>query len=274
MTLTAAARRNGEVSSSSSTGERSFVRFEARSAAPAPRMPDVEDLRRAQRIVRSEAPRPPQRAGLAAPPSAQSASRSTALHRVTRAGNDPAIHGRPLTSKEIGMLYPLFGDALDYREVRVFNKKYTIFQSDDVAMAPDGNIYMPRESPYYADDFAEAEPWKQVLFVHEMAHVWQKQMGHNVLVEAGVLHLFCSDPYAYELEWTRTLDDYNLEQQADIIAHYFVLTRHPSSASSYESIRRPIDAYRRTLADFLNDPAYPRRREQERLEAASELASS
>ena len=49
---------------------------------------------------------------------------------------------RPLTAGEIAMASQLFGDAIDYNRVRVFNRRYLPYlQPKNCAMTPNGSIY-------------------------------------------------------------------------------------------------------------------------------------
>jgi hypothetical protein len=63
-----------------------------------------------------------------------------------------------------------------------------------------------------------AGPARAVL--HEMAHVWQHQSGINLLLRR---HPFCR--YSYKLRKDAPLSAYNIEQQAEIIRHIFLLRR-------------------------------------------------
>jgi hypothetical protein len=53
-----------------------------------------------------------------------------------------------------------------------------------------------------------------------MAHVWQHQSGINLLLRR---HPFCR--YSYKLRKDAPLSAYNIEQQAEIIRHIFLLRR-------------------------------------------------
>jgi hypothetical protein len=51
-----------------------------------------------------------------------------------------------------------------------------------------------------------------------MTHVWQHQQGINLILKR---HPFCRYDYALKPGWT--LDQYGLEQQAEIVRHIFLL---------------------------------------------------
>ncbi len=88
-------------------------------------------------------------------------------------------------------------------------------QSDNVAMAPNGDIYF-REAlyrHYFSEDFPEFKH----LFIHELTHVWQHQNGMWVRTR-GLFSNFVD--YNYSLDRKKKLSDYGMEQQASIVADY------------------------------------------------------
>jgi hypothetical protein len=87
-------------------------------------------------------------------------------------------------------------------------------------MAPMGHLHFHPRAPHYHDDFAAAPLEAQAHFIHEMTHVWQAQrLGRWYLVFAR--HPFCRYDYALKPGWPLTR--YGLEQQAEIVAHAFLL---------------------------------------------------
>lgn len=125
---------------------------------------------------------------------------------------------RPLSEAEIALSRSVFGGAIDYAKVQVFNRKWWPFQHRRVAMAPDGNLWFNPKGSLYCDDFCERPIERQGLFIHEMTHVWQHQTGINLILKR---HPFCRYDYAIKPGWT--LKDYGLEQQAEIVRHTFML---------------------------------------------------
>lgn len=89
-------------------------------------------------------------------------------------------------------------------------------------MAPCGHIHFHPENPFYHDDFAAGGPSAQGLFIHEMAHVWQAQTRGRFWLPFH-RHPFCR--YDYKLVPGWRLEDYGIEQQAEIIRHAFLLRR-------------------------------------------------
>jgi type VI secretion system secreted protein VgrG len=136
------------------------------------------------------------------------------------------IKSRPLTAGEIEMAILVFKDSIDYTSVRVHNEEYLPFgfQDDNTAMTPNGEMYFNPEK--YKEDYSkEYADWK-IWFMHEMVHVWQYQQGYRVkwnsfwvAVSGGYAG---QSAYKYDKKDTyKTLPDYNMEQQGDIIAEYY-----------------------------------------------------
>jgi hypothetical protein len=132
---------------------------------------------------------------------------------ISDTGKSRAVDaGRPLTQNEREMLIKIFANGVDYSKVRIYSHKWWVFQPDNVAMSPDGNIYYSYRNSDYSDDFAlllNQEPVefnlrKVALFVHEMVHVYQYQQGVKVvsrrLQEGG--------DYQYEISPHKDLNDY------------------------------------------------------------------
>ena len=120
-------------------------------------------------------------------------------------------------------------------------------------MAPNGSLYFHKSCCLL--DFSTGTIHARHWFLHEMVHVWQHQLGYAVRLR-GALRLGL--PYNYELAADKTLADYNMEAQGDLLADYFML-RHLRS-SVY--LRQPryassLPLYEQVLAGFLADPASP-----------------
>lgn len=132
----------------------------------------------------------------------------------------PKGKSRSLTPGEIEMARTVFGDSVDYSKVRVHNDTSNMFQGKNVTVTPNGEMYCANN---YCDDFSKGDKGH---FIHEMTHVWQYQ--NNVLtpriaaaeqwVKSGFCYTKC---YSYTLDTKKDLLDYNLEQQADMVADLF-----------------------------------------------------
>ena len=87
-------------------------------------------------------------------------------------------------------------------------------------MAPDGHLYFHPKAHIYCDDFSRMPLNRQAFFIHELTHVWQTQTrGRWYLILHR--HPFCR--YSYSLKPGAPLSAYGIEQQAEIVAHAFLL---------------------------------------------------
>lgn len=126
--------------------------------------------------------------------------------------------GRPLTANEVIEAKTVFGDRIDYSQVRVIDGKYVFTQTSNYVMSPDGNIYWPDACSGLATCNGGASLG---TFIHEMTHVMQYQHGVNVLgqgfrLQAGkFLSLGIYDPYKFTYDPSRAFSSYNIKQQGD-----------------------------------------------------------
>lgn len=160
---------------------------------------------------------------------------------------------RPLTAGETAMAASLFGGAVDYARVRIYKRRYLPLglQPLDCAMTPNGHMYFHKSRCLL--DFSCGSEHARHWFMHEMTHVWQYQLGFPVRLRGALRIGLC---YHYELAMDKTLSDYNMEAQGDVLADYYVLRHLRSSAA----MRQPAYAnnpalYEQVLAGFLADPA-------------------
>ena len=135
---------------------------------------------------------------------------------------------RLLTGGEISLGCKVFGGEIDYRRVRIFREKYVFFQPVDTTMAPDGDIWLHPKSALACgsamEDFSKASLGIRAHFIHEMTHVWQYQHGIDPIAEK-VCMFFRHGPrggYHYTLVPGKIFTDYNIEQQACIIADIYL----------------------------------------------------
>ena len=145
---------------------------------------------------------------------------------------------RPLSEGETAMASLLFGDAIDYRRVRVYNRRYMPFQPRNCAMTPNGSMYF--HPSCFLPDYARGDPPAIHWFMHEMVHVWQHQLGYPVRLR-GAFRIGLS--YGYTLHDDATLAD------------YFVLKflKKPG-AMRQQRYRDSLALFERVLAGFLRAP--------------------
>lgn len=160
---------------------------------------------------------------------------------------------RPLTAGEVGMASLLFRDAVDYARVRVFSRRYLPFglQPKNCAMTPNGSLYF--HSSCCLLDFSSGSEQARHWFLHEMVHVWQYQLGFPVRLR-GALRIGLS--YNYTLATGKTLSDYNMEAQGDLLADYFALRyRAAGAAMGAGADADKLALYEQVLAGFLSNPS-------------------
>jgi len=127
---------------------------------------------------------------------------------------------RPLTDAEHALARGMFGDAIDLHRVRLRRRKWWIFQPRHITMAPRGHIHFHPESTAWRACFASAGIGLQAHLIHELVHVWQHQHGKSLILHR---HPFCR--YDYDIRPGWTFDRYDVEQQAEIVRHVFLLRR-------------------------------------------------
>ena len=167
-------------------------------------------------------------------------------------------HERGLTQGEIEMAQLVFGDAIDYSLVRIHNHGYWMLfgmQPEDTVVAPNGEIYFPKD--LYIHDYSSGDLRNQQLFIHEMTHVWQHQLGYNVRLVRGPRP---NMSYDYVLDDVRLLHDYNMEAQGDILADYFLVafrdsqskmsnTRYRTTFGIHAQLKRVLSLFLASTSD-------------------------
>ena len=146
----------------------------------------------------------------------------------------------------------LFGDAIEYARVRVFNRRYLPYlQPKNCAMTPNGSIYFHHSC--FLDDYSQANITGQHWFMHEMVHVWQHQLGYPVRLRGAVR---IGLGYRYRLRAGATLADFNMEAQGDLLADYFVL-KHlgEPAAMRWHQNAGCLPLFEAVLDSFLANPA-------------------
>ena len=166
---------------------------------------------------------------------------------------------RHLTDGEKQMAALIFQDAIDYKKVRIYNRHWLFLPKSQIAMTPRGHIFFPKAS--YEQDFSCTSDAKKQWFIHEMAHIWQYQLGYPVLwagimqiLKGGYFRSIKGQPAAYYFDPAREplrnqLAHFNMEQQADIISFYFAYIYLHKKAYAWLS---PF--FSRVLPEFLHNP--------------------
>jgi hypothetical protein len=132
------------------------------------------------------------------------------------------MSSRALTPGEVELARGIFGESLDYGQVRLVRRRWWPFQPKGVVMAPTGNIHFHPASDKWSDDFSREPLEAQGLFIHEMTHVWQAQTRGRFYLPL-MRHPICR--YRDEYDPARPFGRYGLEQQAEIVRHAFLAER-------------------------------------------------
>lgn len=168
----------------------------------------------------------------------------------------PKGDSRPLTSGERKMARVLFKDAVDYDKVQVHNDEFLWFglQPNDTAMTPNGHIYYGKAE--FREDFSLVRNAAEIqVFIHEMVHVWQHQLGYPVMARGAnrlTLH------YEYEIHPFNTLSDYNMEQQGDLLSDYWAYMwfgPRPLVIKNKTQKNLTLAHYQKVLSSFIANPA-------------------
>ena len=167
--------------------------------------------------------------------------------------------GRPLTPGEIELARKVFRTGVDYSAVRVHDRKWWPLQPQTTAMTPNGSMYFSPDFPCFSDDFSDDSKLRfhlysaafcRRIFMHEMTHVYQHQQGIRVVSR----RLSEGGNQRYTLDPAKTLNDYSLEQQAEIVAEYFECLEYHKDLSALAPV----------LRGFLENPDFLRADEEAR----------
>ena len=122
---------------------------------------------------------------------------------------------RWLTAGEMALARSVFADEAPWAKVRMVQAPPLGFG----AMVPFGRTIIFSKWRA-AKDFAQAPPYYQGWFIHELAHVWQAARGK--VLAAAKMGALGKGAYAYSAKQGARLGDYNIERQAEIARHLFL----------------------------------------------------
>ncbi|MEM1356669.1 MAG: hypothetical protein AAGF89_00615 [Bacteroidota bacterium] len=121
---------------------------------------------------------------------------------------------RPLSMVEINLLRPIFGASIPYHLIRVDERAWI----------------GPSWSNFCYVSFFTINSWgpmSPATLVHELVHVWQYSHLGAVYIPRALAAQWSEMGYNYggigPLEWHDCLEDFNYEQQADLIEDAFRL---------------------------------------------------
>lgn len=117
-----------------------------------------------------------------------------------------------LTAEEISLAKPIFDTSLDHERIRInyggpLTRIYPALTTGNTISLPNG--------------FDRSNKNTQALFLHEMIHVWQYQ-NHGVGYLPRVLleEIAEPNPYTVHHDASKRSLDYDVEEQAEIVAEY------------------------------------------------------
>ena len=144
---------------------------------------------------------------------------------------------RGLTEGERALAAESFGPALALDRVRLLAAPWPVVR----AFVPgrwfgrDWIVWPERGLP---EDFTAAPLKQQAVLIHELVHVWQAQKGVNLLT--GKLRAGDRPAsYAYPLDDGCLWEGLNIEQQAMVVEHRFLLSRGgrvPATQAFYDRV--------------------------------------
>lgn len=174
---------------------------------------------------------------------------------------------RSLTAREITLAREVFKDSIDYSKVKIINGGLLgMPNASKNAMTPFGSIHLPSEDYNATKDFGldNVDATLKIWFIHEMTHVWQYQHGFNNAragINTGINGGYTQRSLAYEYSLAdkiKKFNEYNMEQQAEIVSHYFDATHtyqtiHNSPRLHKQNVMN-LPNLRQVLSEFLVNP--------------------
>ncbi|EKD33200.1 MAG: hypothetical protein ACD_76C00069G0004 [uncultured bacterium] len=128
----------------------------------------------------------------------------------------PAFVGtRPLTETEQKLAERIFEQSLDYNNIQIntggpLTWIYPAVTTGNTISFPKGN-------------YNQTDKKSQALLLHELTHVWQYQnYGWGYLPRAVFEEISQSDAYVIHFDESKSFRDYDIEEQAEIVAEYFL----------------------------------------------------
>jgi len=139
---------------------------------------------------------------------------------------------RPLTDGEMALLLPIFNDKVDYGKIDIRSGVGLDIRTwgpiaTNNAVTLGNTIRFP--SSGYQEDFSQANTSSQAWLVHEVGHIYQYQNYPEYSWIKAAAEGLRSDTYKYSLIEGKTFGSYRYEQQAEILADYFIALQKSSS---------------------------------------------
>ena len=141
----------------------------------------------------------------------------------TMTGLEPA--GRELTSDEIATLRQVYGDSIDYSQVRIKEGNSGLFSLFGRPFTQGDTIYIPKGSLPLSPD----------VLVHEMGHVWQFQHGGTDYMSEALWAQNFGEGYDFSkgIDEGKSFSELNPEQQAELMQQAYLAGFFDPTSSSY-----------------------------------------
>ncbi len=112
-------------------------------------------------------------------------------------------------------------------KVKVFNRPFKLFKQT-IAMAPFGNVYWIGADGRvpWSEDFSTGDPVVFQVLIHELMHVYQYRTWNWSPIKMILKALAARGDYIYcPLMSGQSISGYNMEEQAELVADRFALSR-------------------------------------------------
>jgi hypothetical protein len=165
---------------------------------------------------------------------------------------------RSLTSGEVALLRTVFYETLPYDSQEI--------DTNDSNRGGVGNSITYSGTPYYSNtiwcpDFTAASTDAQWTFIHEFGHVWQSRYGTPPIIGflANLYNFGITDgnqyaqyTYDYSLRASNDFNDYNIEQQASIIADYWAVSNSLAAQHCINPVPPQVSDYAGFISQVRN----------------------
>jgi hypothetical protein len=129
-------------------------------------------------------------------------------------------NARALSKSEVELATPIFGKSIDYSRVRIVTSGFLEYRTvaNSIRVGKNFNV-------------ADRDMAKK--FIHEMTHVWQYQHGGTAYMSVALQTQVSASrkkgnaifAYDYKIQQGQTFFDFTPEQQAFMVANYFLMLR-------------------------------------------------
>ena len=144
---------------------------------------------------------------------------------------------RRLSLGEKALARRVFGDQLRLETIRFVGSPWP-FDRAFVAGRWFGREWIAWPHKALGADYSQAKLRRRATFIHELVHVWQAQQGVN-LAWAKIRAGDGADAYGYVADETCRWAGLNIEQQAMVVEHRFLLSRGgrvPATQAFYDRV--------------------------------------